>query len=268
MDLNAIETNEYVLERVKKLFQDNTEALKLGQIQKFIESVIKEQTRTMYNITSTVFKILVASGYSVDYIMNQLSSIPERGFTCFDFEDTDIKLKDNIDGVGQYGFSGSNITSIDFNKAKYLRTRAFSGSQLREVTLNPQFNMIEPYVFEGCTSMTKAYVDLPVIPHGMFSECRNLRKVELTPGMNRIGSEAFFNCRSLYTVDIPETVETIDTRAFELSGIKVVKLPLGLKVISDQAFPRNANIIVDHRTYERCRFDFNKSGNRYNLEIV
>ena len=112
MDLNAIETNEFVLERVKKLFQDNAEVLKLGQIQKFLESVIKAQTLTMYNITSTVFKILVASGYSVDYIMNQLSSIPERGFTCFDFEDTDIKLRDNIAGVGQYGFSGSNITLL------------------------------------------------------------------------------------------------------------------------------------------------------------
>ena len=83
-----------------------------------------------------------------------------------------------------------------------------------------------------------------IVPEGVteisrfaFSDCENLRFVELPNSLNIIGEGAFYFCKSLTSIEIPDSVTEIRYSAFNFcSYLKTVRLPKNLKEIGATTF--------------------------------
>jgi len=72
-----------------------------------------------------------------------------------------------------------------------------------------------------------------------FSECENLKEVELAKSVHRIGPYAFYACRSLESMELPEGFLSIDKDAFrECSALRSINFPESLHYLGDRAFYR------------------------------
>ena len=58
-----------------------------------------------------------------------------------------------------------------------------------------------------------------------FQDCAEVTSVSLPDGLVRIGEDAFWNCSMLTSITIPSTVTTIETCAFEYTGLTSFTLP-------------------------------------------
>ena len=72
-----------------------------------------------------------------------------------------------------------------------------------------------------------------------FRECYSLVSVELPQGLKTIGDSAFFCCTMLATMQFPQGLETIGDAAFYgCSGMYYVSIPASVKSIGSEAFQR------------------------------
>ena len=71
---------------------------------------------------------------------------------------------------------------------------------------------------------------------GWADEWKSLNEVVLPSTLTNIGDDAFFDASSLKTIDIPDSVISIGSRAFQETGITEIKLPNNLKEIGPLAF--------------------------------
>ena len=81
------------------------------------------------------------------------------------------------------------------------------------------------------------YKDLPIkeIADNAFRGTA-IEKIELSSGITKIGQYAFFACKTLSSVTIPDTVTEIGENAFSSCGITEIVLPATLKVLSGTVF--------------------------------
>lgn len=63
-----------------------------------------------------------------------------------------------------------------------------------------------------------------IIGRGAFESCRNLTKVTLNNGLEKIKKDAFHDC-SINEIEIPETVKTIGVYAFSFCNIESINIP-------------------------------------------
>lgn len=57
-----------------------------------------------------------------------------------------------------------------------------------------------------------------------------------TLNVSAIGKEAFYNCKDLYSISIPNSVTTIGEEAFEFCGLKSINIPNSVTTIASRAF--------------------------------
>ncbi len=71
-----------------------------------------------------------------------------------------------------------------------------------------------------------------------FQGCGKLSSIDIPDGVEKIGSFAFDQCLSLKTIGIPSNgkLETIESRAFSMSGITEFDIPKNLSVLGSGAF--------------------------------
>ncbi|KAL9178713.1 hypothetical protein ACHAXT_003844 [Thalassiosira profunda] len=121
------------------------------------------------------------------------------------------------------------------------------------------------YLYEGQPDVPKDvthvrfHPSVREIPEGAFTECIQLKTVELNDGLEVIGNSAFYSCWRMNSFTFPSTVRQIGDSAFEgchfenlvlppliesigkkaffgCEGLRSVELNDGLKTISDSAF--------------------------------
>ena len=73
------------------------------------------------------------------------------------------------------------------------------------------------------------------IPEYAFYKCANLSKVNCS-NITNIGAHAFYDCTSLSSIELPDTVETIGTNAFQQSGLTEIVLPPNLTKLNGNVF--------------------------------
>lgn len=88
----------------------------------------------------------------------------------------------------------------------------------------------EDVIIDGKTYKTVEIAD------SAFSGYTALKSVQFPSSLRRIGEKAFFECKSLAIVSIPEGVATIERYCFKGAGLQNLKLPNTLKTIGHAAF--------------------------------
>ena len=75
------------------------------------------------------------------------------------------------------------------------------------------------------------------VGNNAFYECKNVTSVSLPEGLKRIGIAAFAYCEKLENISIPGSVDTIDKSAFcECLNLKKIVIPEGVTQISYEVF--------------------------------
>ena len=112
--------------------------------------------------------------------------------------------------------------------------------------------------FECCYSLREIDIPSSVKEIDGFMFCNNLRKVILHSGVRKIRDYAFRYCKRLATINFPEGLETIGTRAFYPSRMVKVVFPNSLKRIGTEAFYYNERLLyikfLSNASVEDCAF--------------
>ncbi len=73
-----------------------------------------------------------------------------------------------------------------------------------------------------------------------FYQCSSLRRVQLGNSVKEIGEQAFFWDRALSEIELPASLEKIDSTAFGYCAVKEIGLPASLQSIGQEAFYNSA----------------------------
>ena len=177
-------------------------------------------------------------GYYVFRGCNSLTSLfIESGNTQFS---TDGKSLLSLYGEAlvQYCTVGQTNYTVP-NSVKIIDIRAFSGSQVQNVSIPDGLLEINEYAFSDCSGIETIHIpsSVSVLETGVFSGCHGL--VSITIDSNTIqtfSDNLFYQCYQLESINIPTSLRTIGTYTFfECTSMNRIIIPNVLE-IGDYAF--------------------------------
>lgn len=154
-------------------------------------------------------------------------------------EATSIEIPKTVTSIGESAFENSEITTVTIgNAVEYIGGSAFENSKITTVTIG---NAVE---FIGNCAFMKADIEEVTIPdsvkrigYAAFSNCTNLKSVNLGSGIEVINYNTFEQCAALENITIPEGVKEIMERAFNgCSSLTTVTIPASVTSIGERAF--------------------------------
>ena len=158
-------------------------------------------------------------------------------------------IGNNVTSIGASAFQYcSNLTSVTFPTSSLttISSNAFWGTGLTSVVVPNSVTTMGPSIFVDCINLASATLPIngtiTAVPQGTFVNCTSLtsitipsnytvigidcftisglQTVVLNEGLTIIRTQAFYGCRSLRgTLTIPNSVTTIQARAFEKTGV-------------------------------------------------
>ena len=196
--------------------------------------------RTAYFSSGAVFKNAGTTGDGVHVVIGENVEIIPSDF--FNVKSDEVSPK--IISVS----IGNNVTRIGYT--------AFNGcSFLTSIMIPNSVKMIEGYAFQRCTSLTSLILPESVqLYEGVFNLCDAIEtaiipanaissipqyslKIVVIIGGESIKEKAFFNCDSLMSISISDSVESIGEYAFYgCSTLINIIIPESMTSIGDYAF--------------------------------
>ncbi len=161
----------------------------------------------------------------------------------------DIFIPANIRRIGADAFWGARITAytvaednlffsndahgVLFNKDKTVLID-FPDAYVGSYSIPEGVEIIESYSFWNCSGLTELTVPGTVKTMEVaIGYCESLETVTLLEGITEIGHQALIGCSSLYRIQLPNSLKTIDHWAFfRNDGLTSLILPAGVEQIA------------------------------------
>jgi hypothetical protein len=153
--------------------------------------------------------------------------------------------------IGNYAFYLASLADVEFgNKLETIGEYAFSGADISNVKL-PKVRVIGPYAFSDCNRLTEVELseDLERIEEMAFTECGRLWHITVPPKANLLGELVFSGCDNLSQVDlvggIHKTISSLHLESwrtemkYEIDHINLLRTPLYYKTIVIQNWMNN-----------------------------
>ena len=172
---------------------------------------------------------------------------------------SDIDLED-VDKVGDHAFENcTSLTSVDLYPHT-IGSYAFSDcTGIRSVYIEESVGSLPSSAFDGCTSLTYAWIDNPYytdyfsgdnnIESVSFSSnvygidsyalkgCEYLEDVSMTNNVTSMGSAVFSGCTRLTSVSLSDRLTSIENDTFcDCTSLSSVDIPSGVEDIGNYAF--------------------------------
>lgn len=191
--------------------------------------------------------VVYGTGQMYDYDQNNNRS----PWAAYEDMIQSVLIEEGVTSIGSFAFSTSlngypHFTEIRLpNSLNEIGGSAFAYcSALEEIELPEGITEVNFGCFSLCSKL--ATVSLPStlteIEASAFYSCTSLSNITIPRGVTKIGSFAFCGCRNLQYIVIPDTVECIESSAFESSGLTHVYLPASVSVIGSRAFSACPNL--------------------------
>ena len=136
------------------------------------------------------------------------------------------------------------ITAIRFPESVKDVRLPFSGKSLKRIIFPADKAKMYAAAMNGIVKEAEMYGTADEIPDGTFENMDYITYVKLPEGLKRIGDKAFYFCKSLKSIEIPDTVTEIGQSAFAITGLEDIILPPGLEKIGAGAFCYTAVVNV------------------------
>ena len=159
-------------------------------------------------------------------------------------EPSSIDIPCRIDGVdvltiGEGAFINKSITTVNLNNnLQEIKTGAFSGTQIRKITIPDSVKKLD-----GSSLNIPTLEELTIgngittFPIGILpNSSQSIRKVVFGEGIKEIKSGLFYGYSNLEDVTLGENVERIQASSFKNTKIERIELPKSLKSIGPTAF--------------------------------
>ena len=187
-------------------------------------------------------------GPSVERIPNRLfyplSTDPDRIPSIKNvFFAKDSKLK----SIGEYAFYKSSKAVIHDlpDTIESIGNYAFYECQAKNLDLPVSLKSVGQYAFAFNEDLNHInfHESLEIIGEHAFYNCKNIVKADLSnTKIITLSDSSFRNCESLSKILFPSTLNQIDKRVFENTGIEVIDLPNNLAIVGENAFKGCKNL--------------------------
>lgn len=174
-------------------------------------------------------------GMGANYVLDGSGLLTINGWgTTYDYTYADgtnnVPWKDYSDSVTSIAVS-SQITGLGNNLFSNL-------NNLEYVVVPSAITNLGNGVFRGCQNLQQVtFLSnlFSAIPANAFYMCASLTAIDIPPGINSIGENAF-SYTGLESISIPLSIRSIGSGCFESCNLKTVLLPEYLSEISSRAF--------------------------------
>ena len=237
-----------------------------------------------------------------DYFIFNESTNTITGYSSSPDAPKDIKIPATINGVnvehiGNNAFSGQQLTGLSFELPSNLKTigksafesnlslsgdlvipngidsigdDAFRTISILSVTIPDGVKNIGNNVFEDCRSLESATVPAGTkIGNYLYNGCVKLVNVKISKGVKIISKGMFNSCFSLENIIIPDSVESIETYAFQSTLLKSIDIPNSVKHIGHTVFGstplRSLTIPYSVTTIDEGAFNYCKNLNEIRI---
>lgn len=208
-------------------------------------SNMKKLTRLRcLDLADATFQALPSSFLNGQKTINEIT-LPEnlKIIPSYAFDGCQRLAKVNAAGVERienYAFNSCyKLADFDISKVAYIGSYTFNTcSMFAPTVLSDALQTLGSNAFAG-TAITEIAVPqtITVLENNVFSSCKQLQKVTLSPTLRTIGSCTFQNCSALSEIVVPESVTTIGENAFSgCSALSSITLPETLTKIGSYAF--------------------------------
>lgn len=182
-------------------------------------------------LISSSDKVLVSGCRTSQPALTAVTTIGRDAFR--DIELSSLDIPDSVQTVEQYAFAGSALSEIRFGAGvQLIRGNPLAGcTGLRAISVseeNPVYRAEGNCLLRGTTLVVGCDASqvpgtVTVIGPEAFSGT-SVTDILLPEGVTHIQKRAFFGCRSLTAVDLPDSLVSIDESAFELSALAQLSL--------------------------------------------
>jgi hypothetical protein len=167
-----------------------------------------------------------------------------------------ITIPGNIKTIGDNAFYNSgNAEDTDFrvtlgegvetlgNNAFYSPNTTYSIKSINiPASLTTIYNALQSNKNLISVDMSQSTLTTLTVSSGVFSGCSALTEVTLPPNLQTIGPSTFSGCTALTRIELPSTLTSLETAAFQRSGLTSVTLPAGVAAIPATAFALCASL--------------------------
>lgn len=153
---------------------------------------------------------------------------------------TSIVIPSSVESIGYRAFYDlSFLNSVTLNEGlQTIGEEAFYQTGVNSITIPGSVSNIGMNAFYKCLSLHTVVIlegSGLIIETNAFRENTNLTTLTINSGLTSIGSYAFYYA-DISTLNLPDTVEYIESRAFSVCSLETVILSSSLKEIGYRAF--------------------------------